>query len=69
MDDDEILRRAAQILGKRTSERKAASSRANAAKATAAIPAGKPCNCGHDPHRSTCPVYRREAQRKHRAKP
>ena len=28
----------------------------------------KECNCGHTPHKSNCPVYLREAQRRYRAK-
>jgi len=65
--EDEKIREAMSLLGRRTSERKSAASRINMAHAnTFRVP--KPCSCGTVPHRSTCPVYNREATQKHRAK-
>ncbi|HXJ39812.1 MAG TPA: hypothetical protein VNH18_11075 [Bryobacteraceae bacterium] len=60
---------AARQLGSIRTPRKAASSRANAAKATAAR-AVKPCTCGRTDgsHRFDCPAYRRAAVARYREK-
>ena len=66
--EDEKIREAMSLLGRRTSERKSAASRINMAHANTFRVPNKPCNCGTVPHRSTCPVYNREATKRSRAK-
>lgn len=67
MEDEEIIRQAMSVLGKRKTARKTAAQKINIAHA-ATFRTVKPCTCSSDPHRSSCPVYAREAQRKHREK-
>lgn len=55
----------ARALGSIRTPRKSASSAANLAKAHAAR-TPKPCTCGQEPHRYTCPAAKREYQRKSR---
>jgi hypothetical protein len=62
-----IANAASSDLGRIKTPRKAATSRANIAKAHAHR-AAAPCNCALEPHRYTCPVYKREAQQRSRAK-
>lgn len=66
--EDQKIREAMSLLGRRTSERKSAASRINMAHANTFRVPNKPCNCGTVPHRYPCPVYNREAQQKHRTK-
>ena len=65
--DDQKIREAMSLLGKRTSERKTNASRLNIAYASSCRVL-KPCSCGAFPHRQPCPVYRREAQQRNRAR-
>lgn len=57
---------AARALGSIRTARKAKSSRENIARANRER-AVKGCACGQTPHRSRCPVYRREYGRRRRA--
>jgi hypothetical protein len=68
MDDQELVRAAMSVIGKRKTPRKAQSSAENAVKARQARKPPLPCNCHQIPHTSKCVVYLREKQRIHRQK-